>query len=215
MTTRGLLTGLGFALLYTVLVLPIARPAETRNRVGTITVCVALWSPITAACGVSREIVIGSLAIGAVWVLLACRVGVGIGEAGCTPPANSLIAMGGRHCVLQPHRRPDHRPSLLAHGLLRRWPARPGGGDGAAVGREGAAARLHRSAGRRKARTHDAFVCDPGTSAQAVPYKGILASLERPLTSAQFEFCNFVNASSTEAAVLSIATLHALAGVFS
>lgn len=91
-TLFGLLTGFGFALLYTVLGLPIARIAETRNRVWIITVCVALWSLMTAACGLSREIVIGSLSIGAVWVLLACRIGVGIGEAGCTPPANSLIA---------------------------------------------------------------------------------------------------------------------------
>jgi MFS family permease len=91
-TAFGLLTGFGFAVLYTVIGLPIARFAETRNRVRIMTVCVALWSLMTAACGLSAEIVIGSLSIGAFWVLLACRVGVGIGEAGCTPPANSLIA---------------------------------------------------------------------------------------------------------------------------
>jgi MFS family permease len=47
---------------------------------------------MTALCGLAQEVTIGSLTIGAFWILLVCRVGVGIGEAGCTPPANSLIA---------------------------------------------------------------------------------------------------------------------------
>jgi len=91
-TAFGLLTGFGFALLYTVVGIPLAQFAETRHRVWIMTVCVALWSLMTALCGLAAEITIGSLTIGAFWVLLACRVGVGIGEAGCTPPANSLIA---------------------------------------------------------------------------------------------------------------------------
>jgi MFS family permease len=57
-----------------------------------MTVCVALWSLMTMLCGLATEITIGSITIGAFWVLLMCRVGVGIGEAGCTPPANSIIA---------------------------------------------------------------------------------------------------------------------------
>lgn len=88
----GLLTGFGFALLYTCVGIPLAQFAETRHRVWIMTVCIALWSLMTALCGLAAEITIGSLTIGAFWVLLACRVGVGIGEAGCTPPANSLIA---------------------------------------------------------------------------------------------------------------------------
>lgn len=91
-TAFGLLTGFGFALLYTVVGIPLAQFAETRHRVWIMTVCVALWSAMTALCGLAAPITIGSLTIGAFWVLLACRVGVGIGEAGCTPPANSLIA---------------------------------------------------------------------------------------------------------------------------
>ena len=91
-TAFGLLTGFGFALLYTVVGIPLAQFAETRHRVWIMTVCVALWSLMTALCGLAADITIGSLTIGAFWVLLACRVGVGIGEAGCTPPANSLIA---------------------------------------------------------------------------------------------------------------------------
>lgn len=91
-TQFGLLTGFGFALLYTVVGIPLARYADAAHRVWIMTVCVALWSLMTVACGLATEITIGSVTIGAFWVLLMCRVGVGIGEAGCTPPANSLIA---------------------------------------------------------------------------------------------------------------------------
>ncbi|MGA0607397.1 spinster family MFS transporter [Phenylobacterium sp. VNQ135] len=91
-TAFGLLTGFGFALLYTVVGIPLAQFAETRHRVWIMTVCVALWSLMTALCGLAAPVAIGSITIGAFWILLACRVGVGIGEAGCTPPANSLIA---------------------------------------------------------------------------------------------------------------------------
>ncbi len=91
-TQFGLLTGFGFALLYTIVGIPLARLADTGHRVWIMTVCIALWSLMTALCGLSTEITIGSITIGAFWVLLMCRVGVGVGEAGCTPPANSLIA---------------------------------------------------------------------------------------------------------------------------
>jgi len=91
-TQFGLLTGFGFALLYTIVGIPLARYADAANRVWIMTVCVALWSLMTVLCGLAAEITIGSVTIGAFWVLLMCRVGVGIGEAGCTPPANSLIA---------------------------------------------------------------------------------------------------------------------------
>ena len=91
-TAFGLLTGFGFALLYTLVGVPLAQVAERRHRVWIMSVCVALWSLMTALCGLASEVTIGAVTIGAFWVLLACRVGVGIGEAGCTPPANSLIA---------------------------------------------------------------------------------------------------------------------------
>ncbi|MDP3853110.1 MFS transporter [Phenylobacterium sp.] len=91
-TAFGLLTGFGFALLYTVVGIPLAQFAETRHRVAIMSVCVALWSLMTALCGLAAEVTIGGLTIGAFWILLACRVGVGVGEAGCTPPAHSLIA---------------------------------------------------------------------------------------------------------------------------
>lgn len=91
-TAWGLLTGFGFALLYTTAGLPIARLAERHNRVWIIAVCMAFWSLMTAACGLATEVAVGGFVVSAFWVLLVCRIGVGLGEAGCTPPANSLIA---------------------------------------------------------------------------------------------------------------------------
>ena len=82
-TQIGLLAGLSFALLYSALGLPIARYADrpTTDRVRVIAIAVAVWSLMTAACGLSRSFT----------QLLLARVGVGIGEAGGTPPAHSLI----------------------------------------------------------------------------------------------------------------------------
>lgn len=99
-TAFGLLTGFGFALLYTVVGVPLAQFAERRNRVKIMATCIALWSLMTAMCGLAAEITIGGVVIGGFWILLLCRVGVGIGEAGCTPPASSLIAD-----YYPPHRR--------------------------------------------------------------------------------------------------------------
>jgi predicted MFS family arabinose efflux permease len=78
----GLLGGLAFGLLYSVLGLPVARLAEKRPRVAVISGALALWSAMTAACALA----------GNFGQLMAARIGVGIGEAGCIPPANSLLA---------------------------------------------------------------------------------------------------------------------------
>lgn len=78
----GLLGGLAFALFYTVLGLPIARFAERHSRVQIIAGCVVVWSAMTALCGTASSFI----------QLLLFRMGVGIGEAGCTPSAHSLIA---------------------------------------------------------------------------------------------------------------------------
>ncbi len=78
----GLLKGLAFALLYTLIGIPLARLAERANRVTILSACVGLWSLFTALCGVAANFT----------QLVAARVGVGIGEAGCTPPAQSIIA---------------------------------------------------------------------------------------------------------------------------
>jgi len=78
----GLLGGPAFAVLYTFLGIPIARGAERFNRVIIIATAVAIWSLFTALCGFAMSFL----------VLFLFRVGVSIGEAGCTPPAQSLIA---------------------------------------------------------------------------------------------------------------------------
>lgn len=78
----GALTGLAFALFYTVLGLPIARLAERADRVKIISIAVGVWSAFTVACGMAGNFV----------QLLLARIGVGVGEAGCTPPAHSLIS---------------------------------------------------------------------------------------------------------------------------
>jgi MFS family permease len=77
----GLLNGPPFALFYAFMGIPIAMWADRGNRVFIIGLCIVIWSLMTAFCG---------LAAGFIWLLLF-RVGVAIGEAGCTPPANSLI----------------------------------------------------------------------------------------------------------------------------
>lgn len=77
----GMLTGLAFGVLYTVCGLPIARLAERGNRPYIIATATAVWSLFTILCGTVQTF----------WQLALARVGVGIGEAGCTPPAHSLI----------------------------------------------------------------------------------------------------------------------------
>jgi len=78
----GLLGGPAFAVLYTFIGIPIARGAERYNRVMIIASAVAIWSLFTALCGFAMSFM----------VLFLFRIGVSIGEAGCTPPAQSLIA---------------------------------------------------------------------------------------------------------------------------
>jgi len=81
-TQMGLLTGLAFALFYTVAAIPIARLADGGVRRDVIVVGVAVWSVMTAACGFARNFVELALA----------RVGVGIGEATLNPAAHSLLS---------------------------------------------------------------------------------------------------------------------------
>lgn len=82
-TQIGLMTGLAFALFYTVLGIPIARYADrpTTNRTRLIAAALAIWSAMTAVCGLAQNFI----------QLLIARIGVGVGEAGCTPAAHSLI----------------------------------------------------------------------------------------------------------------------------
>ncbi|MEZ5997654.1 MAG: MFS transporter [Hyphomonas sp.] len=80
-TQWGLLSGPPFALFYALMGIPIAMWADRSNRVFIVALCIIIWSLMTAFCG---------LAASFIWLLLF-RVGVAVGEAGCTPPANSLI----------------------------------------------------------------------------------------------------------------------------
>lgn len=78
----GLLHGTAFALFYVTLALPIARWADVGNRVRIIALATALWSLMTAFCGLARNFT----------ELFLARVGVGVGEAGCSPAAYSIIS---------------------------------------------------------------------------------------------------------------------------
>ena len=78
----GFLTGTAFALFYATLGLPIARLADRWHRVNIIVIALTLWSAMTALCAAANNFL----------QLAAARVGVGIGEAGGSPPAVSLIS---------------------------------------------------------------------------------------------------------------------------
>ena len=78
----GLMGGLAFALFYTFVGIPIARLADTHNRRNIIAVSLAIWSAMTAVCGLAANF----------WQLLLMRIGVAVGEAGGSPPAHSMIS---------------------------------------------------------------------------------------------------------------------------
>lgn len=81
-TQLGLLTGFAFALLYVILGLPIARYADKNNRKNVVSISLVVWSVMTALSGMAQNFI----------QLLLARVGVGIGEAGGSPPAHSIIS---------------------------------------------------------------------------------------------------------------------------
>jgi MFS family permease len=62
--------------------IPIARWADRGNRITIISVTALLWSFAVVLCGVAASFI----------QLLLIRIGVAVGEAGCMPPAHSLIA---------------------------------------------------------------------------------------------------------------------------
>jgi MFS family permease len=78
----GALGGIYFAALYTILGIPIAWMADRRHRPTIMTLSLAVWSGFTVMAGVARSYA----------VLAIARTGVGIGEAGCSPTAHSLLA---------------------------------------------------------------------------------------------------------------------------
>ncbi len=81
-TLLGLMGGFVFALFYATLGVPIAMWADRGNRRNIVALAVTVWSGMTAACGLA----------GSFSHLLLARIGVGIGEAGSSPPSHSMIA---------------------------------------------------------------------------------------------------------------------------
>jgi MFS family permease len=77
----GLVGGLSLALFYTFLGIPIARLADRANRTWIMTIALALWSAMTAVCGLAHNFI----------QLFLARLGVGVGESGGVAPAYSLI----------------------------------------------------------------------------------------------------------------------------
>jgi len=80
-TQLGLLTGIPFAFFYAVMGIPIARWADRGDRVAIISASIAVWSALVALCGKATNFA----------QLMFLRAGVGVGEAGSFPPAQSLI----------------------------------------------------------------------------------------------------------------------------
>lgn len=78
----GLLTGFAFAVFYVSLGIPIARYADKANRKNIIAISLTIWSAMTALSGMAQNF----------FQLLLARMGVGVGEAGGSPPAHSMIS---------------------------------------------------------------------------------------------------------------------------
>ncbi len=89
-TQLGLIGGVAFGLFYVTVALPVAWLADRLNRRVIIAASVALWSVMTALCGLT----------GGFWSLFLARMGVGIGEAGVSAPSQSMLAD-----YFPPHRR--------------------------------------------------------------------------------------------------------------
>ena len=81
-TQIGALSGVAFGIFYATLGIPIARLADRYSRVSIISICLSIWSLMTAFSGLATNFV----------QLLIARIGVGIGEAGGSPPSHSLLA---------------------------------------------------------------------------------------------------------------------------
>jgi len=77
----GLLGGPAFAILYSLLSIPVARIADRSNRITVVAIALGLWSAFTAVCGFAGSFV----------QLLLARLGVSVGEAGGTPPSLSYL----------------------------------------------------------------------------------------------------------------------------
>src|SRR5579862_6024785 len=81
-TQLGFLSGIAFALFYSLMGIPIARWADRGDRVSIISLTASLWSVAVALCA----------SVAGFMQLLLVRVVVGVGEAGCVPASLSLLA---------------------------------------------------------------------------------------------------------------------------
>ncbi len=81
-TQLGLLGGVAFAVFYTTLGIPLAAWADRWIRKSILAMALTVWSGMTALCGIATNFP----------MLLALRIGVGVGEAGASPPSHSLIS---------------------------------------------------------------------------------------------------------------------------
>lgn len=80
-TQIGLMTGIAFAVMHGIASVPLARWADRGNRKWIIFGSFTVWTLMTAASGAAANF----------WHLLAARIGVGIGEAGCIPATHSML----------------------------------------------------------------------------------------------------------------------------
>jgi predicted MFS family arabinose efflux permease len=78
----GFLSGMAFAFFYVTFGIPLARLADRKSRRNLMAVCMAAWSIMTGLCGLAGNFL----------QLLAARIGVAVGEAGCVAPAHSIIS---------------------------------------------------------------------------------------------------------------------------
>jgi len=78
----GFLTGTSLAIFYVTAGLPLAYLADRANRRTMVALALGAWSLMTACCGVAHSFL----------QLLLARIGVGVGEAGGTPPSTSLVS---------------------------------------------------------------------------------------------------------------------------
>lgn len=81
-TQLGFLSGIAFAIFYATLGIPIAMWADRSNRRNIISLALTIWSGMTVLCGIAANF----------WQLALARIGVGVGEAGSSPPSHSIIA---------------------------------------------------------------------------------------------------------------------------
>ena len=78
----GAIGGIAFALLYSILGVPLAMLADSTRRSWVIAGALTVWSAFTALCGIASSFI----------QLFLCRLGVGVGEAGGVAPSYALIA---------------------------------------------------------------------------------------------------------------------------